>query len=109
MGGMDRQTLRDWTHRFNARSPDGLKDAWAKGQPPRLTVEQQLDFARLVKSGPDGVTHGGRAVAAGRPAAEIQTRFGVTYHERTVGKILKGLGFSTSARARATRPRTRRC
>ena len=25
MGGMDRQTLRDWVHRFNERGPDGLK------------------------------------------------------------------------------------
>lgn len=33
MGGMDRQTLRDWVHRFNARGPDRLKDAWAKGHP----------------------------------------------------------------------------
>jgi transposase-like protein len=25
IGGMDRQTLRDWVHRFNERGPDGLK------------------------------------------------------------------------------------
>ena len=94
IGGMDRQTLRDWVHRFNARGPDGLKDAWAKGHPPRLSAEQQLDLARLVESGPDRVKHGvvrWRRVDLQR---EIQTRFGVTYHERTVGKILKGLGFS---------------
>ena len=24
IGGMDRQTLRDWVHRFNASGPDGL-------------------------------------------------------------------------------------
>jgi hypothetical protein len=26
IGGMDRQTLRDWVHRFNAEGPDGLID-----------------------------------------------------------------------------------
>ncbi len=26
IGGMDRQTLRDWVHRFDERGPDGLKD-----------------------------------------------------------------------------------
>lgn len=26
IGGMDRQTLRDWVHRFNAHGPGGLKD-----------------------------------------------------------------------------------
>ena len=25
VGGMDRQTLRDWAHRFNDEGPDGLK------------------------------------------------------------------------------------
>ena len=26
IGGMDRQTLRDWVHRFNALGPEGLLD-----------------------------------------------------------------------------------
>ncbi len=26
IGGMDRQTLRDWVHRFNEQGPEGLKD-----------------------------------------------------------------------------------
>src|SRR3712207_3256233 len=26
IGGMDRQTLRDWAHRFNQHGPEGLKD-----------------------------------------------------------------------------------
>lgn len=26
IGGMDRQTLRDWVHRFNEAGPDGLFD-----------------------------------------------------------------------------------
>jgi hypothetical protein len=29
IGGMDRQTLRDWVHRFNKAGPDGLVDAWS--------------------------------------------------------------------------------
>ena len=31
IGGMDRQTLRDWVHRFNEAGPDGLLDHWSKG------------------------------------------------------------------------------
>jgi transposase len=45
IGGMDRQTLRDWVHRFNARGPEGLTDSWSKGNPPRLSVEQQAELA----------------------------------------------------------------
>jgi transposase len=33
IGGMDRQTLRDWVHRFDASGPDGLLDNWTEGPP----------------------------------------------------------------------------
>ena len=33
IGGMDRQTLRDWVHRFNASGPDGLLDSKFSGCP----------------------------------------------------------------------------
>src|SRR4051794_6178377 len=39
IGGMDRQTLRDWVHRFNAHGPNGLLDGWSKGPEPRLSAE----------------------------------------------------------------------
>jgi transposase len=101
IGGMDRQTLRDWVHRFNERGPDGLKDTWSKGNPPRLSSDQQAELARLVETGPDRAVHGvvrWRRVDLQRLIAE---RFGVAYHERTIGKILHQLGFShISARPR---------
>ncbi len=101
IGGMDRQTLRDWVHRFNQHGPDGLKDNWANGSVPRLSPEQQAELADLVETGPDRAVHGvvrWRRVDLQRLIAE---RFGVTYHERTVGKLLKALGFShISARPR---------
>src|ERR671913_1578353 len=101
IGGMDRQTLRDWVHRFNERGPEGLKDTWSKGNPPRLSPEQRADLAQVVETGPDRAVHGvvrWRRVDLQRLIAE---RFGVVYHERTIGKILKQLGFShISARRR---------
>ena len=101
IGGMDRQTLRDWGHRFNTHGPDGLRDGWSKGPEPRLSEEQRAEIARLVETGPDRAVHGvvrWRRVDLQRLIAE---RFGVAYHERTVGKILHKLGFShISARPR---------
>src|SRR5215210_5942064 len=101
IGGMDRQTLRDWVHRFNEHGPEGLKDHWANGSVPRLSPEQQAELAELVETGPDRAVHGvvrWRRIDLKRVVAE---RFGVEYHERTIGKLLKGLGFShISARPR---------
>ena len=31
IGGMDRQTLRDWVMRFNEAGPEGLIDRWNNG------------------------------------------------------------------------------
>jgi len=101
IGGMDRQTLRDWVHRFNERGPEGLKDSWSKGHPPRLSAAQLMQLAELVETGPDRAAHGvvrWRRIDLQRIVAE---RFGVAYHERTMGKILKQLGFAhISARPR---------
>ena len=94
IGGMDRQTLRDWVHRFNARGPDGLLDGWSKGPEPRLSAAQRAEIAELVDTGPDRAVHGvvrWRRIDLQRVILE---RFGVAYHERTVGKLLMRLGFS---------------
>ena len=101
VGGMDRQTLRDWVHRFNAAGPDGLKDNWAGGLPPRLSAEQKAELAQIVETGPDWEKDGvvrWRRVDLQRVIAE---RFGVDYCERYVGTLLKKIGFShISARPR---------
>lgn len=101
IGGMDRQTLRDWVHRFNDHGPEGLKDDWARPKPRRLNEAQQAELVHLVETGPDRAVHGvvrWRRVDLQKLIAE---RFGVVYHERTIGKVLKDLGFShISARRR---------
>ena len=98
---MDRQTLRDWVHRFNDHGPEGLKDDWARPKPRRLNEAQQAELVHLVETGPDRAVHGvvrWRRVDLQKLIAE---RFGVVYHERTIGKVLKDLGFShISARRR---------
>jgi transposase len=101
VGGMDRQTLRDWVHRFNAQGPEGLKDNRRRGNPRRLSKAQLDALSEIVETGPnravDGVVRW-RRVDLQRVVKE---RYGIDYHERTIGKLLKALGFShISARPR---------
>lgn len=91
---MDRQTLRDWVHRFNADGPDGLIDRWAGGPKPRLTPAEKEELSRIVDEGPDPDEDGVVRWRCFDLKGVIRERFGVDYHERTVGKILKELGFS---------------
>ena len=100
-GGMDRQTLRDWVHRFNAEGPDGLLDHRAPPRKSRLTATEMAELSAIVEAGPnlqvDGVVRWRRIDLQ----SVIAKRFGVEYHERYVGKLLKKLGFShISARPR---------
>ena len=94
IGGMDRQTLRDWVHGFNERGLEGLKDGWCRDKPRRLSEAQQAEFVEIVETGPDRLVDGvvrWRRIDLQRVIAE---RFGVEYHERTIGKLLKHFGFS---------------
>ena len=79
IGGMDRQTLRDWVHRFNASGPEGLIDNWTEGPKPRLSEEQLAQFAKIVEAGPDREKDGvvrWRRIDLKRVIAE---RFGVDF------------------------------
>ena len=58
IGGMDRQTLRDWVHRFNEQGPDGLVNRKPSGRPSKLSAEQKEELVHLVEAGPDPRTHG---------------------------------------------------
>ena len=101
IGGMDRQTLRDWVHRFNEEGPEGLLDLEAPGASPKLTASQMEELAAVVETGPDPVTDG--IVRWRRMDLKhwIEERFGVVYHDRSVSRLLKQLGFShISARPR---------
>jgi transposase len=91
--GMDRQTLRDWVHRYNADGLEGLPDRRSAGPSPRLSPDQKAELAQIVREGPDLETDGvvrWRRVDLKR---KIEARFGVVMHERTVGKQLADLGF----------------
>ena len=101
MGGMDRQTLRDWVHRFNDRGPEGLINIKPSGRPRKLSAEQEEGLRQLVEAGPDPEKDGvvrWRCVDLKRT---LGRRFGVDLSEVRLGQVLKQLGFShISARPR---------
>jgi transposase len=91
--GMNRQTLRDWVHRSNKEGLDGLADRARSGRPASLSWVEQGKLSSWVEEGADltrdGVVRFRRADLRDRIAAE----FGVTLHERSVGKLLWRLNF----------------
>jgi transposase len=94
IGGMDRQTLRDWVHRFNETGPEGLVDQWSPGPPSRLSAEQRAELAAIVEKGPDRAIDGVVRWRRVDLKHVIKERFGVDYDTRYVGKLLHRLGFA---------------
>ena len=92
--GMDRQTLRDWVHRYNAEGLAGLRDRPHPGPASRLMPEQLKELETIVENGPDLETDGIVRWRRVDLQAVIAKRFGVQLHERSVGKVLRRLGFA---------------
>ena len=92
--GMDVQTLRDWVLRYNVDGVAGLRDRGGQGRRPVLSQEQLAALKAVVIEGPDAARDG---VARWR-CADLQgwlaQRFGVSVHERTVGKLLRRAGLT---------------
>src|SRR5689334_8669325 len=92
--GMDRQTLPDWVHRYNAEGLPGLRDRPRSGRRPRLTPEQETELATAVDQGPDPDRDGVVRWRRVDLRALLETRFAVRLHERSVGEVLRRLGFT---------------
>jgi transposase len=92
--GMDRQTLRDWVHRYNADGLGGLYDRPRSGRKPRLTPEQLTELSKVVEQGPDPTRDGVVRWRRVDLQALIKARYEVALHERSVGKLLRRLGFA---------------
>jgi transposase len=91
---MDRQTRRDWVHRYNASGLEGLYNRPRRnGPPPRLSEEQQAKVAEWVEKGADLERDGVVRWRCVDLQKRIREEFAVALHERSVGKLLRKLSF----------------
>ena len=86
---MDRQTLRDWVHRFNEEGPlNGLTNRKGAGRTRYLNDVQMKELGEIVETGPDPAVDGvvrWRRIDLKRV---IEARFGVIYSERGISRLL---------------------
>ena len=92
LNGMDRQTLRDWVHRYNTDGIEGLKSRKSPGRAPFLTEAQKAELRDLVIKGPDPAVHKVVRWRCADLRAEVARRWSVEVHESTIGAWLGELG-----------------
>ena len=102
IGGMDRQTLRDWVIRYNEQGPDGLINIPSPGAPPKLDDTHKAFLRRLVDEGPIPAIHGVVRWRACDLIMRLHAEFGLSVSDDTIYRALHKLGFShLSARPQA--------
>jgi transposase len=92
--GMDRQTLRDWVIRFNAEGIAGLRDRPKSGRPTWLDDGQLAALKALVLRGPEPERDGVSSWRAKDLCRIVDERFGVSYTENGMLRLLHDLGLS---------------
>ena len=94
MNGMDRQTLRDWVHRYNADGVPGLTSRVGAGPLPLLNEAQMAELRELVVNGPDPAVDNVVRWRCIDLREKITRHFSVSVHKRTVAKWLCGMGLT---------------
>jgi transposase len=94
IGGMDRQTLRDWVLRFNDQGPDGLINIPSPGVPPKLDASHRAFLAKIAEEGPIPAIHGVVRWRACDLIMRLYEEFGISVSDDTIYRALKDLGFS---------------
>jgi putative transposase len=87
--GMERQTLRDWVHRYNTQGVAGLSSRVGPGPPRLLNAAQMAELKALVVNGPDPETDTVVRWRCVDLRDKIEQRFSVRVHKRTVAKWLR--------------------
>ncbi len=88
IGEINRQTLRDWVHRFNAADPEGLFDNWTDG--PNRACRRSSSPHRQDRRGGTGSRAGRRrALATRRPEARRRETFSIDFHRALYGALLE--------------------
>src|SRR5690242_14091561 len=89
IGGVQRQTVRDWVAAFNAHGPAGLIDGKAPGQRPFLDGEQRAALQRIVAAGPNSAVDGIVRWRLIDLAQWVFAELGIAISKQTLSRMLR--------------------
>lgn len=92
IGGMQRQTLRDWVQRFNMEGPAGLVSRRPSGRPAKLSPGQKRDLMAFLFSETAKEPYQVIRWRLADIVEIVKRRYGVELNEISVGRILRSAG-----------------
>jgi len=91
--GYTRRTVQNWIYAYNRHGIEGLKDSSGRGKISKLNQDQIQWLRQRIEQGPlpeDKVC----VFHAADIQRIIEKQFGISYHVRSVRRVLKRLGYS---------------
>ncbi len=92
--GVSPGVVSQWMSKAKAGGEESLHHQPHPGAQSRLTTRQKQRLLELLEQGPEAHGFQGDVWTQPRVARLIKREFGVSYHPRHMGRLLKGLGWS---------------
>src|SRR5262245_5815283 len=103
IGGMDRQTLRDWVHAHRKYGLEGLINDTSPGASLQALKEARTALKALVEAGPDLARDGVVRWGCSDLVCVVERKFGVSVSEDTIAQTLRTGLFPHRHPAKASR------
>ena len=98
---VDRSAINRWLRWYEIEGADGLRTQRPPGASPKLDEVQRIELVALIENGPQASGYSTGVWTGPMIRDLIERRFGVSYHNHHVPRLLNSLGFSVQ------RPRKR--
>lgn len=96
-----RSAINQWNRWFETKGTEGLQSRKPPGAAPRLSDKQRQELVTLIEAGPIEAGYQTGIWTGPMIGDFIRKRFGITYHNHHIPRLLHSLGFSVQ------RPRRR--
>lgn len=103
--GVTRRTVRRWHHLWRQGGEAALAPKPPSGAPAKLSAQERAGLAHILIQGAKAAGFDSELWTGRRIARLIQQRFGVRYHERSVWRLLRALGFTPQRPEKVARER----
>ncbi len=90
-----RSSVHRWNQTLTESGMKGLNGKKHAGRKPKLSVSQRAELQQLVSTGVLVYNHRSCEIFGKEIVKEIQRRYGVTYHFKSIGRLLRSLGLTS--------------